>query len=122
MLDFYGILWVIPGVIFIYIYNKFRPDSTTAMAVNLSGWPYLFFLVVIAALTWFPAELIVDLFKGSLSGNKLIQKLCILLLSMCFVYIVLRIAQRESVSRLIFLPVQDNFYKKCVEWENKEIF
>ena len=25
------------------------------------------------------------------------------------------------IARQIFLPVQDNFYKKCVEWENKEV-
>ena len=118
MLDFHNVLWVIPGLIFIYLYNRFRPDNTEAMAINLSGWPYLFLLVFIAAITWFPSELIVELFWDT---NILIQKGVILSFSVIFVFIFLWIAQCPSIARQIFLPVQDNFYKKCVEWENKEV-
>ena len=52
MLELHNVLWIIPGVIFIYLYNKRRFGDS----ISLSGWPYLFFLVVIASLTWLPAE------------------------------------------------------------------
>ena len=54
MLSLQNILWVIPGVIFIYFFNKYRPNQT----INLSGWPYVFSIVIIAFLTWIPAEVI----------------------------------------------------------------
>lgn len=119
MLDFHNILWVIPGVIFIYFYNKCRPDNIMATAINLSGWPYLFFLVIIAAFTWFPAELIMEVCKDD---KELSTKLITLVIALAFTVILLLLAQIESIAKLIFLPVQDNFYKKCIEWENKEIF
>ncbi len=118
MLDFHNILWVIPGVIFIYFYNKWRPDNKTAMTINLSGWPYLFFLVIIAAFTWFPAELIVEICN---SDKELVKKIITLFIALIFTIILLLLAQIELIAKLIFLPVQDNFYKKCVEWENKEV-
>ena len=114
MLDLHNILWVIPGFIFIYFYNKFRPDNTIATAIELSGWPYLFFLVFIASLTWFPAELIVNLWYD----NSLINKAITLLISIFFTAILLKLAQWYKIAQWIFLPVQDNFYKKCLEWEN----
>ena len=115
MLDLHNILWVIPGFIFIYFYNKFRPDNPTATAIELSGWPYLFFLVVIASLTWFPAELIVNLYDND---DALIKKAITLLVSISFTVILLVLAQWDKIAQWIFLPVQDNFYKKCLEWEN----
>ena len=62
--------------------------------------------------------MIVELFWD----NKiLIQKGITLVFSVILVFILLWIAQWPFIARQIFLPVQDNFYKKCVEWENKEV-
>ncbi|MCZ0932102.1 MAG: hypothetical protein OXJ52_03000, partial [Oligoflexia bacterium] len=122
MLELHNVLWVIPGVIFIHLYNKRRPDDT----ISLSGWPYLFFLVVIASLTWLPAEFIVKanvlsiktVFIGNLEIN---EKTIMLLIAIICAFMWFLFAQWGAVSRWIFLPAYDNFYKKCIEWENKEI-
>ena len=35
-------LWVIPGVFYIYYYNTFTPHKK----ITISGWPYLFTIVI----------------------------------------------------------------------------
>ena len=120
MLDLHNILWVIPGVIFIYLYNKWRPEST----IDLSGWPYIFFLVVIAAVTWFPAELSIEFFynlDNPSSYSLLQQKGIVLIVSIIFVALLLLITQNRFIAYRIFFKAKDNFYKKCIEWEDEEI-
>ena len=122
MLDLHNILWVIPGVFFIYFYNKRRPDDT----ISLSGWPYFFFVVVIAFFTWLPAEFITQFLCMNIeilneNQNKLLQLVIITLISLFFTFIMLLFAQLELIADLIFLPVYDNFFQKCIEWENEEI-
>ena len=111
MVDLYNFLWVIPGVIFIYFYNKRRPNE----AIDLSGWPYIFFLVFIAAFTWLPAEWIIP------QGFGKITPLLQILLSVTFSVVLFLITQNKSILKWVMIPIYDNFYKKCIEWENKEI-
>ena len=74
---------------------------------------------MIATLTWFPSHLaVVELFD--ISEGPTAQAVT-LLISIVFMIILLFIAQLKPVAKIIFLPVEDNFYKKCVEWENEEI-
>ena len=112
MLNLENILWVIPGVIFIHFYNRRRPHEV----ISLSGWPYIFFLVVIAAFTWLPSELITTQF---LKESDPLQNLVILLTSIFFSVILFLIAQKETIGKWIHIPIYDNFYKKCLEWKNK---
>ena len=81
MFNLYDILWVVPGVIFVHFFNKNRPTQ----AISLSGWPYVFFIVVIAALTWLPAEFVVsvDFIEKFISDEKFVQKI----IMYCVVYI-----------------------------------
>ena len=125
MLNIYNILWVIPGIIFIFIYNKTRPEQ----AIVLSGWLYVFSLVFIASLTWIPSELIViatfDWFKtyhwlNDLNEN-LLKQILTLLFAIIFSIFWLLLVRIRLISEWIFPSVQDNFYKKCVEWENEDI-
>ena len=114
MFDFHNFLWVIPGVIFIHFYNKRRPNE----AIDLSGWPYLFFLVFIAAFTWIPSERIIShLFEKT----SLLHILSTIFVSLIFSGVLFLIIQKRSILKWITIPIYDNFYKKCVEWENKEI-
>ena len=126
MLDLNNVLWVIPGVIFIYLYNKRRPNDT----ISLSGWPYIFFLVVIATLTWLPIEFFYKAnffnIKTSFDNfdiieNYFIEDIFTLSFSVIFSVILFFIAQNRTIAKWIFPSVQDNFYKKCVEWENEDI-
>ena len=135
MLDLYTILWVIPGVIFTEIYNRRRPER----AISVSGWQYVFYLVVIASITWIPAEFIAEevfewfkkcdvvyLFFNCLNEildldeNK-VQKMKILLISIVLTFLWLLLFQWGAIVRMIFPPVHDNFYNRSVEWENEEI-
>ena len=80
MLELYNILWVIPGVIFINLYNRKRPNQS----ISLSGLPYLFFLVIIAIFTWLPSSLITfELFDIE---KELINQSIILLISVVFMF------------------------------------
>ena len=120
MVDLYDILWVVPGVIFIHLYNKRRPEDT----INLSGWPYLFLLVIIASLTWLPAGSMIAsnvLNIKSLFVNmmKIDERTIQLLIAVVFAFMLFLFVQLDLISRWVFLREHDNFYKKCIEWENK---
>ena len=139
MLDLQSILWIIPGSLFIYLYNKRRPLKHD-VAINLSGWPLISVLTVIAALTWLPAELtshkIFELLKEwnwieplfvwcsrivSNAEPDLIQKIQTLLIAVVFTFALLLLVQIGSIARIIFPTVNDNFHKKCVEWKKQAI-
>ena len=45
MLELEELLWVIPSLFFIHIYNKQRSQGS----LNLTGWQYVFALVFISA-------------------------------------------------------------------------
>ena len=115
MLDIHNILWVVPGVIFIYLYNKRRPSQS----IDLSGWSYIFFLVFIAVPTWLPSEWLSNfLFEKNELVNELTASI---LFSIIVSFMLFLIIQRQSILEKVIIPVQDNFYKKCIEWENEEI-
>ena len=123
MLDFHNILWVIPGFIFLFLYNSRRPYNT----IDLSGWAYLFFIVTIASLTWLPAEFIVSSLPKTKTFTYLFEVLkskpiLTLILSIFFTFIIFLISQIDGIARRIFRSAQDGFYKKCIEWKDEEIF
>ena len=114
MLNLNNILWVIPGVLFIFLFNKHRPQKS----ISLSGWPYVFFIVVIASITWLPAEWILKF----ISYKSIICIPFQLIISVLISFILfLLVNWSKSIAHLISLPVNDNFYNKCIEWENKSI-
>ncbi len=139
MLDLHSILWIIPGIIFIHLYNRRRP-AKHEIAINLSGWRLIFALAIIASLTWLPAELTSQTIFALLKECDWIRKLFVwfstiasdaeiedieriqtLLIAVFFTCILLLLVQIGPIARVIFLPVHDNFHKKCVEWENKAV-
>ncbi len=122
MLEIYNILWVIPGVIFISIYNRRRPGQ----AINLSGWSYVFSLVIISIVTWFPAEFIAQFFSTHLTilndkQNQLLNMLSVLGIAVVFTFFWLLLFQWGMIAKLILPSVYDDFYTKCLEWKEKAI-
>ncbi len=114
MLNLNDILWVVPGVIFIHFFNRRIP----AQAIDLSGWPYVFFIVVIATITWLPAELILSLFNFNIE-NIVIELFIKLIASTFFALILLPLSRWKPIAKQIFSQIQDNFCKKCIKWENE---
>ncbi len=116
MLDLQNILWVVPGVVFIYFYNRIRP----AGSISVSGWPYLFLLVIVAIIAWLPAEFITS--KIPFSTKIFFQVWITSFISAIFSILLLWLCTAsKSIEKWIFPSVLDNFYNKCVEWENEEI-
>ena len=114
MLSLENILWVVPGVLFIYFYNTRRPQNT----ISLYGWPYLFLIVVIALFTWLPAEWIT--LKLICNDTKTIsQQLITAIISIVLAIGLFLITQLKFILNFISVPINDNFYNKCVAWENK---
>lgn len=108
MLELQNILWVIPGVIFIYMYNKRRP----ADSITVSGWPYVFSLVFIAVFTWLPVEI---LLKTKLSFIGVWEGLVASILSGLIAFC-LALSLKKSL-KIIAFNIQDAFLTNCIEWE-----
>ena len=102
MLELHNLLWVVPGVVFIHVYNKRRPIDS----INLSGWSYLFSLVIIAVFTWLPIEI---LFQNKLDDfgkwGILIQPAVSGLLSFCVALILTSSAIIKWLSLPYFLAI-----------------
>ena len=122
MLEIYNILWVVPGVIFVSIYNRSRPGQ----AINLLGWPYIFSLVILSVVTWFPAEFLSQFFSIEIevlnsTQNKLLNISVVLGFSVIFTFFWLLIFQWGWFAKLILPAVYDDFYTQCLEWRKKPI-
>ena len=115
VLNLHNILWVIPGVIFILLFNKYRPRQT----ISLSGWPYVFFVVMIASLTWLPAEWILKEFLTCVFNKE--NTAIKLIISLFLSYILFLIITREFIAKKILSSIYDNFCKKCIKCENELI-
>ena len=119
MLDLYKILWVAPGTVFVFLYNRKRPLNS----ISLSGWSYVFFLVTIATITWMPAEWIVE--KGWGTDcipilHNISKTSLTLIYSVIFSFL---IRGTITIYVVLFKPraVQplDDFYGKCMKWEEQ---
>ena len=99
------LFWVIPGVVYIWYYNTFTPHKK----IPISGWPYLFTIVIIAFILRLPNYFL----DADLPQKKW-------LFQIGFYLILLWLPRIEWVKQ--FLPqTQDDFYNKCIQWHKKAI-
>ena len=113
MLSIENILWVIPGVVFIFLYNRLRSLERS----SLSGWPYVFLLVLIATITWLPAEWIVKKYF-CFEYNRCLT----IVLSIVFSIFYFLIIKYTFIQKLLGEAECDNFFLKCIELEKELIF
>lgn len=113
MLELQKLLWVLPGVIFIHIYNKRRPIGS----INLSGWSYIFSLVVVATIVWLPTEGLINKIDISEYLQNIISSIIAILVSALLAILF----ASEKISKFVFLPVYDIFFINCIKWENKPV-
>lgn len=114
MLELHKLIWVVPGVIFIHVYNKRRP----AGSINLSGWSYIFSLVVVAVVIWMPVSNIINQSNIFETWKSLVTALA----SGFFAWLLARLfTSWEKLAKIIFLPVYDVFFTHCVNWEKKPV-
>ena len=117
MLDLHNILWVVPGFLFIHSFNKLRPQGS----ISLSGWPYVFFIVVIATFTWLPAqwmikEEIIPYFDFYINTTAATLIISLLLAAISFL-----LSRWKPITEFISISVHDHFYKKCIAWKFETI-
>ena len=95
-------LWVIPGAFYIYYYNIFTPHKN----IKISGWPYLFTIVIIAFVISIPGYFL-DSYK------KLFSSIIIYICLLCF--------PRIKIIKDFLPQVEDDFCNKCIEWHKKAV-
>lgn len=127
MLELQELLWVLPGVIFIHVYNKKRPADN----INLSGWSYIFSLVVIATITWLPFKIwLSEKYFGEwkilyVTFLSVILSFCLTLFLIqpkIFLFIKNSNSFVINIFKYIFpREIYDNFIVNCIKWERKTI-
>ena len=108
--QFETLIWVIPGVFYIYYYNTFTPHKK----ITISGWPYLFTIVIIVSILNIPHYML-----GHISSETNIKG-CSWLAS-TFLYAFLLLLPRIELVKKFLPQSDDDFYNKCSEWENKAV-
>jgi len=118
MLELYNIIWVVPGVVFIHVYNKRRP----AGSINLSGWSYIFSLVIMAVVLWLPVLNTLEDCSWHINLSKGRQNFIISVFSgFLACLLALLFTSWDWLAKFVFLPVYDIFFINCVNWENKSV-
>ena len=112
MLDLPKLLWIFPGIIFIYIYNRRRPSAR----INLSGWSYIGFLVVLAVVVWVPVNSLICHFVI----NETLATLTTVAVSGVISFLLAVLCTWDALSRL-FPSEEDIFFIKCKQWEEKTV-
>ena len=119
MLDIAVLLWVVPGVMGLWAYNRWLSYRLP----QVEGWGYLFTVVIIASPYYFIFELLLIL--GDTLDSPEIERLFIrfvgLLLSVLITILLARYAAYIRNKYYAEEPA-DPFYSCCYAWKGKLIF
>ena len=128
-----SLLWVLPGICFIFAYNRLRDVET----VEFSGWPYVFFIVLIGVVTVLPLKWILGESINSSEGLsfKVFILSCLMgfLLPFIIKWIFIPLVQKLDQEPNFFIPSnlwsvvyfffplenRDKFIKHCIENEGE---
>ncbi len=127
-----SLLWVLPGICFIFAYNRLRDVET----VEFSGWPYVFFIVLVGVVTVLPIKWLLgeSVTSGELSFNVVALSSLAgfsipFIIKWCFIPLVHKLDQEPNFfipSNLwsivyFFFPLEnrDKFIKHCIDHEGE---
>lgn len=124
-----ALTWTIPGICFLFSYNRLRDVES----LEFSGWPFVFFIVLIGAITVLPLKY---LFEISYPAVILIASTMSFLIPFIIKYIfssfVKKLEEDENffmTSNLwsiiyFFYPLEnrDKLIKNCIEYEGEPVF
>ena len=103
-----NLTWVIPAVVFVHVYNLKRNSES----ISLSGWSYVFSLVVISyGLSIFPLAIKYFLFE--------LSKWWEIIVSSIFGYILAILFSKFLSYKL--LPINDLFIINCNKWHKQAV-
>lgn len=108
--QFETLFWVIPGVFYIYYYNTFTPHKK----ITISGWPYLFTIVIIASILNIPHYILDHVsFEKNVKGYSWLASILL--------YVCLFLLPKIELVKGFLPQSEDDFYNKCSEWKNKAV-
>ena len=123
------LLWVLPGIAFLFSYNRLRDVES----LEFSGWPYVFFLVLIGTVTYLPINYF---FKDlGLLFVVLISSFTAFLIPFVVKFIFNPFVEKLDENENFFIPSnfwsviyffypienRDKFIKSCMDYEGKAI-
>ena len=129
MLSLENLTWTIPGICFLFSYNRLRDVES----LEFSGWPFVFFIVLIGSITKIPLEYFFNTF-GPLQiilVASVIAFFIPFIIKFLFEFFIKRLEKDENFfikSNLwsiiyFFYPLEnkDKFIKNCIDHEGQPI-
>ena len=126
-----SLLWTIPGICFLFSYQRLRDVET----IEYSGWPYVFFIVLIGCVTVLPIKWFFD--SAELTFFILLASSIIAFLIPFFVkffiysFLVEKIEEDPNFYMpstfwsivYFFYPIEnkDKFIKQCIDYEGEAV-
>ena len=118
MLDLYNILWTVPGIVFIYTYNKKKPLAS----IGTSGWAYIFAILCVSCLIWLPFYAIFescDYFKPD--HMKPVKLWALSICTAAVGHLLARLLTVFSASQRLFPQLNDTFCINFIKWEKETV-
>ena len=129
MLSLDNLTWTIPGICFLFSYNRLRDVES----LEFSGWPFVFFIVLIGAITKIPLEHLFDTWNQFeiIALASTIAFFIPFVIKFLFEFFIKRLEADENFfikSNLwsiiyFFYPLEnkDKFIKNCIENEGEPV-
>ena len=132
MLAIDQLLWVIPGICFLFAYDRLRDVES----VEFSGWPFVFFIVLIGAVAYLPIKYGLGVWGVSseavvIAVSSVVSFLIPFVVKYCFSPFVKKLEgdpnffMPSSFWSIVyfFYPLEnrDKFIKNCIDWEGEAV-
>ena len=129
MLTLENLTWTIPGICFLFSYSRLRDVES----IEFSGWPFVFFIVLIGAITQMPLKYFFNSwnqFEVILTAS-IIAFLIPFIIKFLFEFFVKRLDKDENFFVnsnfwsiiYFFYPLEnkDKFIKNCIDHEGQPV-